>query len=38
MFFLTLGTSWGDEGYIKMARNHKNMCGVATDANVGFAA
>ena len=27
------GTNWGDAGYIKMARNHNNMCGVATDAN-----
>ena len=27
------GTNWGEAGYIKMARNHNNMCGVATDAN-----
>jgi len=26
------GTGWGDEGYIKMARNQNNMCGVATMA------
>jgi len=26
------GADWGDEGYIKMARNQNNMCGVATMA------
>jgi cathepsin L len=27
------GTVWGDAGYIKMARNHNNMCGIATAAS-----
>ncbi|KAK9884587.1 hypothetical protein WA026_007429 [Henosepilachna vigintioctopunctata] len=27
------GPSWGDEGYIKMARNRDNNCGVATQAS-----
>lgn len=26
------GRSWGDNGYIKMARNRRNLCGVATFA------
>lgn len=26
------GNKWGDLGYIKMARNHRNMCGIATFA------
>lgn len=27
------GSSWGDEGYLKMARNRNNHCGIATSAS-----
>ncbi|XP_065190562.1 digestive cysteine proteinase 3-like isoform X2 [Sycon ciliatum] len=33
----TWGTSWGDKGYIRTARNHDNMCGIATDASYPIA-
>lgn len=27
------GPGWGDEGYIKMTRGHKNQCGIASSAS-----
>jgi cathepsin L len=28
------GAEWGQDGYIFMARNRDNQCGVASDANI----
>lgn len=28
-FLLDTGESWGDQGYVKFARNRNNMCNIA---------
>ena len=31
-FCFSWSTTWGDKGYIKIARNMNNMCGISSDA------
>lgn len=32
IFALSYGTTWGEQGYMKMARNKDNNCGIASYA------
>ena len=36
MYLIFSGVNWGLDGYMLMARNKGNMCGVATDANYPY--
>ncbi|EAX95999.1 Clan CA, family C1, cathepsin L-like cysteine peptidase [Trichomonas vaginalis G3] len=30
------GSSWGEQGYIRMAKDKNNMCGISNDVNVPY--
>ena len=32
LFCFSWSTTWGDKGYIKIARNSNNMCGISSEA------
>jgi cathepsin L len=33
LIYIFLGTTWGAKGYVKMARNKENHCGIATQSS-----